>query len=79
MLSSWFTNLDKDKEGELKANFLSSLIIRNRLKYILSKKIEDSLKEGRSKQSYDSPNWEYMRADQNGYERALSEVIKLIE
>ena len=45
---------------------------------MLLDKVESSNRAARLKDSYDSPNWAFLQADQRGYERAMYEVIALI-
>lgn len=79
MKTSWKDSLTPEKKKEIELEFNSSTILRNRLIYILNKKIKSSTTETRLKASYDSPNWGLLQADAIGYERALLEVISLLE
>ena len=79
MKQSWTTGLDKDLTTEIKQHFASSSILRKRLIEMLLDKEREASKGGRSKSGYDCPNWAYKQADLVGYNRALEEVISLIE
>ncbi len=79
MKTSWKEGLSPEKKKEIDLEFSSSVILRNRLTQILNKKIKSSINEARLKSSYESPNWGLLQADAIGYERALLEVISLIE
>lgn len=79
MKQSWTIGLSKELATELRANFKESLVVRRRLVKMLNDKIDASSKEGRSKLLYDNPNWALLQADQRGYERALADIITLID
>jgi len=79
MKTVWTKGLDEQAVKDLKGDFLSSHLVRNRLKQLIDFKIEESVKKSRSKDNYSSPNWAYEQADSRGYERALYEIISLIE
>ena len=79
MLSSWTKGLDKDVARELRENFLHSSATRKRLGVILRNKMEENLKNQLLKGGYDTPNWSQLQADAVGYNRALQEILKLIE
>lgn len=78
MKTSWTLNLSEQQKAELKKEYASSPILRERLKTLLLNKMETSRTSARSKNKYDSPAWAYVQADAIGYERALDEVISLI-
>lgn len=75
----WTAGLSKQEAIEMRANFKGALVLRRRLVKLLEKDQEDSTKSSRSKLLYDNPNWALLQADQRGYERALSEIIALID
>lgn len=78
MKTVWTKGLDEQLVKDLKGDFLSSQVLRNRLKEIVEDKINESAVKSRSKDNYSSPNWAYEQADSKGYERALTEIISLI-
>lgn len=79
MITAWYEGLDAEKKEELKREFYSSLTIRRRLGKLLDDKMVLSRKSAQGKAAYGSPNWAYLQADNNGYERALNEIISLLE
>lgn len=79
MKSSWLKGLDKDAEKEMRMAFTSSLILRQRLARILLEKEELARNNNRKSENYECPNWAYKQADLLGYERALREILNLIE
>jgi hypothetical protein len=79
MKLSWTKGLDKDAKEELKGSYLSSLPVRQRLEVLIQEKLKASYDESKAKSSYENPNWAYLQADHRGYERALHEIIKLIQ
>ncbi len=74
MKTVWTANADN--RAELKQAYGASSVIRKRLSLICSKKIEGGFVL--TKDSYDSPNWQYKQADAVGYRRALEEVMSLL-
>lgn len=79
MKASWTSGLNKELATDVRINFKEALVIRRRLVKMLNDKIDASAKEGRSKVLYDNPNWALLQADQRGYERAISDIINLID
>lgn len=71
-------NLSDERKEELRREFESSAILRNRVAEVLKGKIESNRAATRSQDAYDKPAWPYLQADVVGYERALSEVISLL-
>jgi hypothetical protein len=78
MHPDWLREVDEQLERDIRGNFIESKVIRKRLTEILEKKIRGSTEHSRLKVLYENPNWNLLKADQNGYERAFSEIIKLI-
>ena len=78
MKSSWTEQLDAEISKEVRSNFKAAFLTRKRLASMLLDKVESSNRAARLKDSYDSPNWAFLQADQRGYERAMYEVIALI-
>jgi hypothetical protein len=79
MKVSWTTGLSKQEATELRANYKEALVLRRRLVKLLRADQDASTKQSRSKLLYDNPNWALLQADQRGYERAISEIISLID
>lgn len=75
----WTTGLSKQDATEMRANFKEALVLRRRLIKLLKDDQDASTKLSRSKLLYDNPNWALLQADQRGYERAISEIISLID
>ena len=75
MKSHWFkeckTKEDKEKVRQVLFSNRESLL---RLESIL----ESMLKETPSSADYDSPSWAYKQADRIGYNRALNQVLDII-
>jgi len=73
--SNWFkeckTKEDKDKVRQL---ILSNRESLERLKEILGPMLKDTPPTA----DYDSPSWAYKQADRIGYNRALNQVLDLI-
>jgi len=79
MKSIWVDGLEPDATLEMKGDFTSSHLLRKRMKKILEDKIETKRVGVRKDANYDKPNWANYVADSIGYERALAEIISLIE
>lgn len=79
MKASWTSGLSKELAIDVRANFKEALVVRRRLVKMLRDMTDASTKASRSKLLYDSPNWALLQADQRGYERALVEIINLID
>lgn len=79
MKTSLIKGLDKDQTKDVRADFLSSHILRKRIVNILQEKIETSRASSRSLDSYNSPNWPYLQAGLIEREKAYLEVISLLE
>ena len=78
MISKLTAGLDEDQAKDIRADFKSALILRNRIIKLLEDKIESNLKASRDSKNYENPNWAYKQADARGYERALYEVINIL-
>lgn len=78
MKQSWTSGLEKELAKDIKINYLEALVMRRRLIKMLEAKVGTSSKTSRSKEAYSSPNWALEQADARGYERALSDVIELL-
>lgn len=79
MKTIWTKGLLGEQKEAIEASFISSIEIRTRLSKILQDKVEFSLKERSSKLTYDNPNWAYIQADHSGYERAMREILSILE
>ena len=74
MKLTWFNHLPKDQQEGFKKQIRSATDVLERLEQMLqSKRTEVVLSH-----DYDNPSWAYKQADRNGYDRALTEVINLI-
>lgn len=79
MKTVWVKGLTKEQETELRKDFVGSVMLRKRLSELLEDKSKSSREGSISKDNYSNPNWAYLQADARGYERALNEVISLLE
>jgi hypothetical protein len=75
MKAAWFQKCKtkEDKEA-LKKLVMSQRDTLDRLKEIL----EPMLKDTTPSTDYDSPSWAYKQADRNGFNRALTTVLDMI-
>lgn len=74
MKLTWVSHLPKDQQEGFKKQINSAQDILERLQQIL----EDKRTKVVLSTDYDNPSWAYKQADRNGYDRALTEVINLI-
>lgn len=79
MKTVWTKGLTEEQTTELRKDFVGSAILRGRLKELLEEKAKLSRDGSVSKDAYNSPNWAYLQADARGFERAILEVLSLIE
>lgn len=71
--------LNEQDEMQVTQEFIASAFLRKRFIHLFEEKIESLRRNTTSSTSYDSPSWAFMQADANGYERALREVISILE
>ena len=75
MKSSWFKECKTNEEKfAVRQAVLSNRESLDRLRQVL----EPMLKEASPSADYDSPSWAYKQADRIGYNRALNQVLDLI-
>lgn len=79
MKTNWTKGLTKENSEIVTNQFKESKLIRRRLGELISEKIKSAHTETRKKELYMSPSWAYLQADAVGYERALFEIISLLE
>ena len=70
---------DKEAIKDAKANFNQSYLMRTLVIKRLKDKIEAAKLKARGGQTYENPSWPYIQADVIGYERALLEVISILD
>lgn len=78
MKSSITAGLEAQTAQEVKAAFIASKRLRDRLIVMLEAKVELSRKDARKKDAYQNSSWPYLQADAIGYERAVFELISLL-
>jgi hypothetical protein len=76
MKSILIQGLEEDRATEIRADFLSALLLRKRIVEVLNGKIES--KRTSVSRDYDNPNWSNKVAHSFGYEEALKEVISIL-
>ena len=79
MKTSWKKGLTSDISKEIEAQFKASSVIRKRLVELLLEKREIEDRKRFSNDAYETANWAYKQADIAGYQRALKEIISLLE
>jgi hypothetical protein len=76
---NWTKGLVGEEKEEMKRLFLSNAFFRKRAQLLVQDKIDTIRQKNITETAYDSPNWALKQADAVGYERALQEVINLLE
>lgn len=71
--------LNEVEADEMRQCFVHAAFLRKHLQKLMAEKINASNRIVRSKDSYSIPNWAFLQADAVGYERALTEVISLLD
>lgn len=79
MKTSLTKGLEDDAKEEMEGLFIKALLLRRQLSSVINDKIQSNNAERLSKVGYESPTWAYKQADAVGYERALNEVLSLLE
>jgi hypothetical protein len=79
MKTVWFKGLNEAQKKETRDSFLASAHTRLRLIQLLEDKITTSNTKLRTSINYESPSWAFQQADGIGYERAILEIISLID
>lgn len=79
MKITWTKGLSPEKKEEVKRDFQAAALLRERLTELLREKSEVTRKGTISKDAYTNSNWAYLQADAVGYQRALEEIISLLE
>lgn len=79
MKTSLTAGLTEQQKKEVTEDFKGAVALRAQLSKILDAKITSNRNTTISKDAYASPSWAYVQADAVGYERALREVISLLE
>lgn len=79
MKSAWKKGLEPDAAKEIQLHFNGSVQLRKRLTQMLSEKMAAKDRVAMSDVEYDIAGWAYKQADTQGYKRAMSEIISLIE
>jgi hypothetical protein len=79
MNSKWLANLSDQEKTDLKASLQAAVPAFWRLTDLLEKRLEENKTLQRSRDTYDKAAWPYFQADCNGYQRAIIEMLKLIE
>lgn len=79
MNKKWLEGVkEKDKERHVQ-DLHQSKRTRNALAKLLKNKLEANQQAARAVAAYTEDNWAYRQADRIGYERALAEILKLID
>lgn len=74
MKTIWFMDLPKDEQEGFKKQVKSAKDVLEKLEQIVKHKIKEIVVSD----DYDSPSWAFKQADRNGYNRALTEIINIL-
>ena len=75
--SEWVRKIKDSDDQQIFINSLLCNPVIDRLRDILSQKLED--RSVFKEVDYSNPSWAYTSADRNGYTRAIREILKLLE
>lgn len=79
MKRSWTLGIkDAERVKDIKQEYASSAILRERLQEMLDKMQESARRQNISEMSYDNPNWALKQADYVGYMRAFEEIKNIL-
>lgn len=78
MKSSWTHGLEDTIAKDIRGDFKSSLLIRNRLNAMLEDKYAEYEKASLNTDNYQLANWAFTQADLVGYKRAIRMVQSLL-
>lgn len=79
MNTKWMAGLSDQEKKDLKASIQAASPAFKRLTTLLENKLQSVEGERLGRDKYDKSSWPYFQADCNGYQRAIKELIKLIE
>lgn len=80
MLKLWTANKkDKQEEEEFKQRLRECSDVLDRLQEICKQKQESSTSQMRDKTKFSNSAWTHEMANQLGYQRALEELVQLLE
>jgi hypothetical protein len=79
MKTAWVKGLEADSKAEMKLHFNGGVQLRKRLSVMLNEKVDAKNRESIKDDAYENPCWAFKMADYQGYKRAISEVLSLIE
>ena len=79
MKTFWTDGLDETRQKEVRQNFKEATVMRKRMMELVQSKIARNIVETRQKVNYQKPAWVYEQADAHGYQRALDEILSLLE
>lgn len=74
MQTRWFQDLPPKEQDDFKKLVLGSYKVLDKLKQIVYTMSMES-----KSVDYDSPSWAFRQADTIGYNRAISDLLKLLE
>lgn len=74
MKTIWFMDLPKDEQEGFKKEVKSAKNVLDKLEDIVRSRLKDIVVT----EDYDSPSWAFKQADRNGYNRALTEIINIL-
>lgn len=79
MITAWTKNLKTEEEqAKFKKSLISSRHVLGRLQELMDEEKAGLDSAEISPKMYDSPNWDYKQAHNNGFKAALRMVSKLI-
>ena len=77
--SKWKSKIPEDEREEFEGLLLNAKRVLDVLALIIQDDIKESESRMQKRKGYESPNWAYQQADEIGNQRALMEVLKIIQ
>jgi len=80
MKTSWTKGVkDEESKADIVSAFKSSSILRKRLSAMLEEKVSSKQKDCQNVSNYEKNSWAFQMADSQGYLRAMTEILSLLE
>ena len=79
MYTTWTSHLFKDQKHEFSINVSAAQPVIRRTRDILQRKLDASITEMQSKDTYSGAAWPYHQADLLGEQRAYRTILDLIQ
>lgn len=79
MKSKWLAGLSDQEKEDVKTSIQAAKPAFKKLTKLLKDKYDENRTSQLKRDTYDKAQWPFFQADCNGYQRAIQEMINLIE